>query len=241
MRNILLLMIIVLLLSSCGEDTTSPQPTITAPTFLSAILISGSAVQLNWVDNSTDEEGFNIERKEVDGEYESIGSAGIDQTTFTDSLLSPNTQYYYRIAAFKDLDRSDWCYSNVILTPLDINAPSNLVVVYLASDQVDLNWTDNSDYETGFLLQRQIATGDFVNLAVVDADVIEYSDTGLEPVVEYTYRVSAQFDGGQTDWSNEVVAVTPPDLQEIQFGSDETLEVMTWNIENFPKNNLIIP
>ena len=239
MRNIFWLMIIFIIITSCGESTTSPEPTIPAPTDLSAVLISGSALQLSWLDNSDDEEGFVIERKIAGEVYESICTTVSDQTVFIDSLISPNTQYYYRIAAFKGADRSNWCYSDLVETPVDILAPSNLTIVYLTTNRIDLEWTDNTENETGFLLQRRIAAGEFQDLILLSVDETEYSDTELDPVIEYIYRVSAQYDGGQTDWSNEAEAITPPELEEIQFGTDETLEIMTWNIENFPKNDLV--
>lgn len=58
-------------------------------------------LRLTWLDNSTDEDGFNIDRKTgMTGIYTPIASVGADTTTFTDSGLLNDTEYCYRVYAF---------------------------------------------------------------------------------------------------------------------------------------------
>lgn len=54
-------------------------------------------VLLSWTDNSTNETGFVIERKTGNGTFASIGTSGANFTAFTDSAISPNSVYVYRI------------------------------------------------------------------------------------------------------------------------------------------------
>lgn len=79
-----------------GAETTIP----TAPSALTALAISGSKITLNWVDNSTNEDKFYIQRSTNNGANwvakDSV-SAGI--TTYTDSLLTAGQIYCYQVNA----------------------------------------------------------------------------------------------------------------------------------------------
>jgi hypothetical protein len=71
------------------------------PTGLSSPSSDHAQVQLSWTDNSTNEAGFRIERKiGAGGTYGTVGSVGANVAGFTDSLVSPSTDYYYRVYAF---------------------------------------------------------------------------------------------------------------------------------------------
>ena len=95
--------------------TADPIPPV-APTDLSVEPLSFDRLALSWVDNSTDEDGFTIERCEGEtcSAFHQIAQVGRDTTTFTDSGLSPETFYRYRARAFATwaesplLDRG-WC------------------------------------------------------------------------------------------------------------------------------------
>jgi alpha-tubulin suppressor-like RCC1 family protein len=71
-----------------------------APTSLAATAVSGSQVDLQWSDNSTNETGFRIERKTgSSGVYASIATVGAGSTTYSDIGLAWGTQYFYRVYA----------------------------------------------------------------------------------------------------------------------------------------------
>jgi hypothetical protein len=85
------------------------------PTLLSAIATSYDTVELSWTDNTSNEAGFIIERSIDGGAYVGLGSpapvnAG-SNASFTDTGLSENTDYSYRIYAFKGEDSTE--YSNI--------------------------------------------------------------------------------------------------------------------------------
>jgi subtilisin family serine protease len=81
------------------------------PTGLAATALSSTKIELLWTDNSTDEEGFSVERKEgLSGNYEEIGRTPANTEAFNDNDLTPKTTYYYRVRAFADDETSD--YSN---------------------------------------------------------------------------------------------------------------------------------
>lgn len=81
-----------------------------APSGLVADGWSSSSIRLTWSDVA--EEGNYIIERSDDGTawYEIAGDVPADQTTYTDSGLTPNTTYWYRVAASNPLGTSG--YSN---------------------------------------------------------------------------------------------------------------------------------
>lgn len=56
---------------------------------------------------------------------------------------------------------------------------------------VSLTWTDLSDKEEGFILQRADEEGDYAEIAILDADVESYVDNTISAYGNYTYRLKA--------------------------------------------------
>src|SRR5689334_14694761 len=78
-------------------------------------------LQLSWLDNSSDESGFNIERKTgTTGTYAQIASVGANVTTYTDSSLTNSTTYCYRVNAFNSAGTSPYSPEACATTPAAI-------------------------------------------------------------------------------------------------------------------------
>jgi len=76
-------------------------------------------VDLNWMDNSNDEEGFKIERKRhTDDSWILIHTTGPGVTSYTDCYkkLFSGITYNYRVCATKAGDDSGYAQANVVLT-----------------------------------------------------------------------------------------------------------------------------
>jgi FtsP/CotA-like multicopper oxidase with cupredoxin domain len=71
-----------------------------APNNLIATAISSSSIDLNWDDNSSDEDGFNIERSTDGSNFSFLVSVGADGTSYSDNGLAASTTYYYRVSAY---------------------------------------------------------------------------------------------------------------------------------------------
>jgi len=85
---------------------------LNAPTSLVTTATSNTSISLSWVDNSTNEDGFRIERKlGATGTFAQIGTVGAGVTTYSDSGLTSNSYYYYRVRAYNAAD-GDSDYSN---------------------------------------------------------------------------------------------------------------------------------
>ncbi len=71
------------------------------PTSLGATAISASQINLSWSDNSSNEDGFAIERKlGSGGSYVQIATTGSNIATYSDTGLSAATTYFYRVSSF---------------------------------------------------------------------------------------------------------------------------------------------
>lgn len=109
---VLLLALFAMLLSGCGGGggyyyqppaTQSPPPVPpNAPYNLTAVAISQSVVNLQWMDNSDNEEGFMIYR-----DNNVIATVGINVTTYQDTGLEPATTYQYAVKAYNQAGESE--------------------------------------------------------------------------------------------------------------------------------------
>jgi len=90
------------LTSNTVNEMLIPFPPGDKPTKLDAVTGMG-VVSLSWDDNSTDETGFYIERKEKgpDHSYAWVGTATTGSTNYDDTTITGGESYYYRIKAYK--------------------------------------------------------------------------------------------------------------------------------------------
>ncbi|MFZ3136591.1 MAG: fibronectin type III domain-containing protein [Thermodesulfovibrionales bacterium] len=195
--------------SNEASATISPAAPV-APTNFTINAVTTDQVVVSWIDNSTDETGFKIERKTgTGGTYSQIATVSANTTTYSDTGLTDNTTYYYKAKAFNA--GGDSSYSNEVsattITALPA-APTNLTANTVSASQINLNWADNATNETGFKIERKTGGGTYAQIATVSANVTAYSDTGLASNTIYYYRVRANNTAGDSSYSNEVSATT---------------------------------
>jgi len=87
-------------------------------------------------------------------------------------------------------------------------APLSLAAITVSSTQIDLSWTDNSDNETGFLIERALAGQSFTQVATIGPGAVSYAATGLDPNTQYQFRIRATSYAGNSDYSSTVTAIT---------------------------------
>jgi large repetitive protein len=181
-----------------------------APTVLAATAVSTGQIDLTWTDNSSDETGFKIERREgMMGAYEEIGTAGADSVSFSNTGLDPSTEYYYQIKAYNLAGDSG--YSNEA-DAITFGPPTDAPVLSLGTVETDsftINWTDSNDNETGFEIERKEGAGSYGQIDTAASSVSTYEDTTVAPNILYTYRILATNTYGDSSYSNEVSATTP--------------------------------
>ena len=91
-----------------------------APTALTAAVApTTTSVNLNWTDNSNNEDGFVVERSSsVSGSiFSTVGYTGINISTFVDTPVSYSTWYSYRVYAYNSFGTSSFTNIASVLIP----------------------------------------------------------------------------------------------------------------------------
>jgi hypothetical protein len=189
-------------------------------------------VNLSWNDNSIAETAYLIQRMDNgSGIWNDIGTIAspLDQVNtkgarqFADTTVQPNTEYQYRVVAQNTVGYGGGFPAMTVKSvsdPLNVAAivpaeppaaPSNLTSTLAFGPQVQLQWTDNANNETGFTIQR--CTGatctNFVGIDGVGMDTTTYTDPTVTPNATYRYRIVAFNFAGNSLASNIATTVVP--------------------------------
>jgi len=198
----------------------------TAPAGLDAIPTGSSAVSLIWSDNSSNEDGFRVERSaDGGGTWQVAGTSGAELPRFWDNGRTSDQRLCYRVLAFNGLGASAPSNTDCATPPA---APTSLVATTASDVAIDLTWTDNSGIEDGYAVWRLFCEYGYeepycyyITIATLRPDATGYHDAGLNPGEVYTYVVIALKDSGYSDQSNEasasstVVPTAPSNLRRI--------------------------
>jgi hypothetical protein len=91
------------------QNNSAPNP----PDNLQYLVISSSQINLEWNDNSDNENGFEIEQSQDNLDYTTIGNVDENTITYNVTGLSEGVTYYFRVLAINDYGDSE--YSNIIV------------------------------------------------------------------------------------------------------------------------------
>lgn len=192
-------------LATASMAVTTPAVPL-APTGLKAT-VAGTQINLSWIDNAGNEDGFVLERAPVVngvvGAYQQIPAVG--------AFLAPNTVGYvdssaleaqssvYRIKAIH-LVNGDSTYAIGNTVTVGLYAPiapkAVLVLPPLATTvQVAVSWTDVSQKETGYKVERRLGTAAWtVVAAALPANSVQFTDSTVPQATKASsvqYRITA--------------------------------------------------
>ena len=113
----------------------------------------------------------------------------------------------------------------------EIISPNNLSTIFDVS-AVKLNWDDNSDNETKFIIKRKDGLNfGYTNLIELNTNEVQYSDNSIVDGVKYSYVVVAANNNGESDLSNLAYFTTllpaPGNLSGV-VNIDDNVE-LSWN------------
>ena len=143
----------------------------------------------------SNEQSFRVERAlvtgGVPGDFAEIGSRPANRTGFTDDTVVVGETYQYRIIALNVTGGTASNTAEVGPSFAAPAAPSGLTGSLQVGPQVDLQWTDESLDETGFVISRSVDGGPYAPLDTLGIDVVAYSDTTVSFGSTYDYVVQA--------------------------------------------------
>lgn len=177
-----------------------------APSDAVAFYSFGGFASVAWVDNSSNEEGFSIQRgpSEV-GPWVTVGRRGPDESYFAEEGVIAE-RVCYQVIAFNGRGDSNPSFDCATPPP----PPANLVATAVDHQTIDLSWTYNSTAADGFLLLRHAYPfGEFLGSVELPATARSYRDSGLASSTWYWYFVVAINEDGSSDYSNEAIVATP--------------------------------
>lgn len=190
-----------------------PNYEIDAPSNLKAEMFNASTVRLSWINNSTKATKIIIERKSNPSvNFEEIATISSTNNEWDDGNIQLGMNYVYRIKAADASYSSEYSNQVSILTqPVAINPPSNLFVVYIVGNIMQLSWVDNSSNEIGFIIERkeENSGAEFQQIAFIGMNTTQYNDLGTTAQKTYSYRIAATDGVSKSAYSNTFTILNP--------------------------------
>jgi titin len=197
--------------TACATTPPPPPTPPAAPRGTMALSKGSTVMEVRWIDDSSDEDGFRVERspsQSCTAAWEQVASTGPNITSVTDAGRVPEQWLCYRVIAFKNTGAVSPPSPVSVNAP--IAAPSNLGASAVDHRSIQLTWADNSGFEYSYEVHRAVtAGGPYERVGWMNANATGYTDPGLTSSTTYWYRVRAS-GGGVSDFSNETFAITQP-------------------------------
>jgi parallel beta-helix repeat protein len=165
--------------SEYGGTTTSAP---TAPTSLAVTATTATSIALSWVDASTDETGFEIQRSRDGVTYSVVGTAAANATTYSSTGQLAGTQYYFRVRAVNATLFSSFSNAVSSTTLVPPTAPTGLRITAATTITVGVAWLDTSTTETSFEVDKITDGGAIFSSALEQL----HGDRFAEPVAGLT-------------------------------------------------------
>jgi subtilisin family serine protease len=183
-----------------------------APSGLSAQPTAWNIILLHWSDNSNNELGFEIQRKD---QYQSVfihdncsASNSTSTVSFQDKSIDPTDErtYTYRVRATNAAGVSSFTDTASASVPATLpSAPSDLEAPAAVYPTVHLAWCDNATNEFQFSLERRISGyGNWSVIASPGANNTSHMDSNVQVGITYDYRIRATNPVGNSSYSNVV-------------------------------------
>ncbi|MES2517289.1 MAG: T9SS type A sorting domain-containing protein [Bacteroidota bacterium] len=171
---------------------------------LQALILFYNSIKIAWtsVKNAS---GYILERGQKNINFKQIALLNPDIQEWTDSDLSANTQYNYRIKAIGDKTESS--YKTIEITTPAILTKPELTSTVLFYNSLKINWKSISG-AIFYKLERKSGTEDYKIIATLDGKIMEWIDKDLKENMAYTYRIKAL--GEKTEsLESTLIAQTP--------------------------------
>jgi WD40 repeat protein len=152
--------------------------------------ITDTTIQLKWQCNYDNISEFEIVYSSDDNNYTLMKTIpGNCNTVILTGNYYTGSSYFFKIRG--RIDQNYTSYSNNANVKLRLDAPSNLTVTNLSETSIQINWFDNSNFETEFILERSENSGTYSVIAQIPANNVSFTDNYLNSTSKYSYRIKA--------------------------------------------------
>lgn len=185
--------------------TTRYSDSLATPTNLQYSIGSDASIILQWEDNELFEESYLVEKSSNGSAYVQLASLPANSTSFIDNNnVTEGNQYAYRISAISSTAQSNYLYSGMV----NATAPPAPYAVYVKDiqyEQVTVSWLDESSTSSQYNVY--VCDGEGNNCQLTSTLQIGQNQTtiqGLQPMSNYSIRLSSSNAFGESNLSNEV-------------------------------------
>lgn len=160
----------------------------------------------------------------IDHSSEVLRSGNDYRFSITEEMVTPGNKAQILVRASDEHDNESQWQELVINMSNIINPASDLSAQY-AGDAVEIDWKDNSEYETGYKLYRKAEGNSFIRIADLPADTQNFTDVNVNENETYQYKAVAYDSFYDSDHSNIAEVTCTPiddDAPLINFISPES-------------------
>ena len=190
------------------SNISKPITNITSPSNLQCVPVSPGRIDLSWTNPSLGDFTILIQRKDSGSStYKTIAQVDSNITSYSDTKdIETGKTYYYKITV-KDSSGNTYSTREYKLSADVPDSPKYLTIDITSPTSFTLNWYDNINNESGFIIERRTGNGSFVEIATVPANTTYYTDGTVTSSSNYTYRVTAFNPFGKArSYTSEVAA-----------------------------------
>lgn len=159
-----------------------------------------SSLTVNWSDNATNETNYVLERSLNGTAFTVIATLPANTTSYNETGLTPNTQYYYRVKATNTTDSSVYTANASVTTPPVPSAPTKAITptptngfndVQLTNGNLTLKWTGSTNTTT-YTVHFGTDPQNLTNVATVPYSATpSYQLTNLNTATNYYWRIDS--------------------------------------------------
>ncbi|WP_168215697.1 fibronectin type III domain-containing protein [Roseimaritima ulvae] len=216
-----------------------------APDGLTATVVGGGQIDVSWNDLSNSEQNYYVEQSDNGGmTWNSVGSLAANTISFSaPGPFQGDESYSFRVRVYDGWPSYQSNYSEPIsvTTPAFPDQPVGLTATAVSDDSVALQWGDSDD-ETGYEVYRSLDSLNWTSVGTLPVDVVNFTDTGLQEVTRYYYRLVATNALGDSAPSNVVNSSTPtiPPSGLTATAVGATQIDLSWNDQSDRENQYVV-
>jgi fibronectin type 3 domain-containing protein len=179
------------------SSVVSAKPILATPTSVKAASSSYNSIKTSWAAVSG-ASGYEVYRATLStGTYSLVGTT-TTSTSFTNSSLTTNTTYFYKVRAYRTVGTTKVYsgYSSVVSAKPIPSVPTNFKVTRVSSTSLKLTWSAVSG-ASGYEIYRSTSSSGTYSL-LKSTTSLYYTNTGLTTGKTYYYKARAYRTVGTT-------------------------------------------